>query len=389
MIRNRRASSIALFGLVLFALWGAPVAAQHVSGEDSTLDRVWRGRELVSKKGCLECHGWLGGGDKVAPDLVALGRGRRLEQVFAALWNHVPQMAAHLREGKRLPSLTPDDLSDLFSFFLAMDYVGEAGDASRGEELLADRGCLHCHEKGIDPGGIGPPLVDIASTGSPVALLVRLFKAYPVMSSELRSMGMTWPQWSGRDMADLTAALSGFLPAGRAPHLLEPGRPDDGRRQFDRLGCVSCHGDAGGKKPWATRSAAENAAALLNHLPKVREGAAAKGIDRVGETDMVDLLAFLTWDGATLEGGDATRGWEIFSGRRCVSCHRPAEAGGISKPYAELARFANPYDAAAAMISHGENMILATRLRDVAWPRLTEQEALDLLAFLAPKEGKR
>lgn len=386
-MRLRLALPAIVLALVLGrALLAPPTAAAPMPSASSVTEMIWQGKTVLVKKGCLNCHGFMSGPGNVGPDMTTILRGRRVPEIFASLWNHLPQMAAKFGGSRRISGMNAGELHTLMRMFLALDYVGEPGDADHGMSILAERRCLGCHELDQTSNSVAPSLADPNLSGSPVGLLVALWRGFPAMSAELRTRRRPWITWYGGDLADLSAAIRTLLPPGTKPRLLSPGDPAAGEGEFTRLGCIGCHHEAGegDVAPWSARSAAENGAAILNHFQEVRQSAFRAGAGEPSEPDVADLLAFLTWDGQGLSSGDPQRGWQIFQSRNCIQCHRPQAEGGISKPYTELARFTDPYAAAAAMISHGSRMTEAARMKQVPWPRLTPREVLDLVAYLAP-----
>jgi cytochrome c2 len=245
--------------------------------------------------------------------------------------------------------------------------------------------CLGCHD--LDrPGRIGPALIVAGRSASPVGIVTGVWNHYPKMSTALRDKGIPWFTWSGDLVTDVSRYVNSLAPAGNPP-LLAPGDPALGSRLFARLGCAGCHSPARGAE-WLAfaeaanrRSAAENGAALLRHLPRI--GADAR-LRPLGENDMADLLAYLGMAGTDLAGGDATRGRAVFDGKRCSDCHAaPGARSGIGPDVADMPALANPYEAAALMLQHARNMKTATELKHVPWPQMQAAELQDLYAFLS------
>jgi mono/diheme cytochrome c family protein len=134
------------------------------------------------------------------------------------------------------------------------------------------------------------------------------------------------------------------------------------------------------------RSAAENGAVLLRHLPRLGEvePRASRPLRPLSEKEMADLLAYVGLAGTELPGGDASRGRAVFESRRCATCHALAGARpGIGPDVANMPTIANPYQAAALMLQHARNMKTATELKHVPWPQMEPEELQDLYAFLA------
>jgi mono/diheme cytochrome c family protein len=80
---------------------------------------------------------------------------------------------------------------------------------------------------------------------------------------------------------------------------------------------------------------------------------------------------------------DPLAGSRVFGAKGCVKCHAVNDVGGKVGP--DLGRTLHPrsfYDLAAAMWNHLPHMVEQMRQRGISRPRLTPQEAADLIAFL-------
>jgi cytochrome c2 len=345
---------------------------------------VAAGQALIQEKGCANCHGILGPGGRQGPDLLRTARGKGAADLLADMWNHVPQMVAALLAGERLPSLTAAELRDLVGYLNFINYLGDPGDVGRGGAELVQMPCLACHDL-RQRGKIGPALMIPGRAASPVGLVTDLWNHYPGMHVALRERGLQWFAWSGDLLTDLSRHLESLVPASTPAPLLAPGEPQEGSRVFARLGCGGCHGPSGAAA-WAAlmrrsnaRSAAENGAALLRHLPAL--GGARQ---RLSEKEMADLLAYLSLAGAELPGGDAGAGRRVFERKRCGTCHAlPGGKPGIGPNVQNMPAIGDPYQVASLMMQHARNMKTATELKHVPWPQMEPDELLDLYAFFA------
>ena len=354
------------------------------------------GQRLIFEKGCSNCHGIVGPGGRQGPDLLRTARGKGAAELVADMWNHIPQMVGALLAGERLPSLSAGELRDLVGYFSFVNYLGDPGDVQRGQALLAEMSCLGCHDLGRR-GKIGPALIVPGRSASPVGLVTDLWNHYPRMAAALRDKDLGWFAWSGDAITDLSRYLSSLAAVGSPAVLLAPGDPGEGARLFTRLGCAGCHAPAGGAA-WVAlvrasnrRSAAENGAALLRHLPRMGERApgATQSLRPLTEKEMADLLAYLSLAGTELSGGDAAKGRAVFESKRCADCHAlPGAKSGIGPDVADMPAVADPYEAAALMLQHARNMKIATELKHIPWPRMEPAELQDLYAFLS-KERRR
>jgi cytochrome c2 len=395
-MRRRRACTLLPTAAAAAALaaWLTVALATAAAGAETAApvqfpDRA-AGQRLVLEKGCTNCHGIAGPGGRQGPDLLRTARGKGSAELLADMWNHVPQMVASLLAGERLPTLSGGELRDLVGYFSFVNYLGDPGDAAHGAARLAEMRCLGCHD--LDrPGKIGPALIVAGRSASPVGLVTGVWNHYPRMSAALRDKGIAWFAWTGDDVTDVSRYVNSLAPAGNPP-LLAPGDPAAGARVFARLGCSGCHSRAR-EREWLAftqssnrSSAAENGAALLRHLPRIGEGAREAGasLRPLGESEMADLLAYLSMAGTDLAGGDATRGRAVFDSKRCSDCHAaPGARPGIGPDVADMPALANPYEAAALMLQHARNMKTATELKHIPWPQMQAAELQDLYAFLS------
>lgn len=385
--RGRAASAAAAVMASLLAVGAKAATADRPAG----FPRPAAGPQLISQKGCTNCHGLAGPGRRQGPDLLRTARGKGAAELLADMWNHVPQMIHGLSPGESLPVLSAGELRDLVGFLGYVNYLGDPGNARRGQALLAEMSCLGCHDL-RQRGRIGPALVDPGRVASPVGLMADIWNHYPIMSAELRQKGLAWFAWSGDDIADLSRYLSSLAPVGSPSPLQAPGDPEQGAGLFRRLGCASCHDPAGGAA-WVAlvrasnrRSAAENGAALLRHLPRIGAPSrrATQPLRPLSATGMADLLAYLGLAGTDLSGGDAARGAAVFASKRCVSCHAlPGMKPGIGPNVVDMPAVADPYAAAALMIEHASNMKFATEIKRIPWPQIQPEELQDLYAFLS------
>ena len=102
----------------------------------------------------------------------------------------------------------------------------------------------------------------------------------------------------------------------------------------------------------------------------------------VSGREMADLISYL-YLGRYLEPvGRVDLGKEVFNEKHCSNCHGADGHGGREGP--NLARF-QPYYAAQlgyTLWSHGPQMYLHMREKNIPWPSLNEKEIVDLVAFL-------
>ena len=128
------------FWITILALGGA------VSGAAQFGDSL-RGAQALEDRGCVGCHAMRGVGGNGAPDLGVPRKGSFSPTAFAAsMWNHTPQMWARIgRDGEWLPTLSDQELEDIWAYFYAVRYFEPSGDRNRGRRIFRTKQCFRCH----------------------------------------------------------------------------------------------------------------------------------------------------------------------------------------------------------------------------------------------------
>jgi mono/diheme cytochrome c family protein len=202
------------------------------------------GRELFSDKSCIVCHQVGGTGGVAGPSLDFLNQYGSPVQIAAALWNHGPPMSAAMRErGLLRPSFSGSELVDLMAFLRSASvglpegsmYV-LPGRAEEGRRLFEERSCAECHGVG---GEIGPDLSQLTGRRSLVDFAAAMWNKAPAMTAAMRQAGITVPQLSAGEMADLLAYI--YL----LQHSAEAGHADRGPQLVRDKGCLTCHSVSG------------------------------------------------------------------------------------------------------------------------------------------------
>jgi mono/diheme cytochrome c family protein len=117
-------------------------------------------------------------------------------------------MNATMRErGIPWPSFTTPELADLVAFLYFLPFTDPAGDARRGAEAFAERGCSGCHGGGRTAEPAAPDLSASAASASPAALVAAMWSHAPIMKEEILANGLPWPELRGDDLRDLLAFL--------------------------------------------------------------------------------------------------------------------------------------------------------------------------------------
>lgn len=169
-----------------------------------SLDPV-AGARLFESKRCVQCH--------AIEELQRVGPPRSFCDLAAAMWNHLPQMAAGLRASRAdTPYLTPGEMSDLAAYLYTPRVVDEAflrspGEAGRGEQLLTAKGCLGCHSLVSPRGKKAGSLDSLKGWDSPWTIIATMWNHAFLMEITTQLEHGTWPRFTSGEMADLVAFL--------------------------------------------------------------------------------------------------------------------------------------------------------------------------------------
>ncbi len=206
-----------------------------------------------------------------------------------------------------------------------------------------------------------------------------------------------------RLLAGLCAALLGLGPAARAGEapVDAPAAPSaprgDVRRGsavFIAKSCARCHsiwGHGGeiGPDLGRTRAGAltdsELAAAMWNHVPRMWGKMQEEKIPHVtiGEGEMVDLFAYLSFVRALDEPGDPDAGRLLLARKRCGTCHAVDDREGRTAPdLRRWARYRNPAVWAKLMFDHAPRMMQEMARRDIMPPSLDARELVHIVSYI-------
>ena len=157
----------------------------------------------VFEESCTSCHS-LGGADKSKVDLLSRSGPQTVTGYIAAMWNHVPAMR---KRGGSTPKLKSGQMPDLIAFLFAQRYFFEPGDINRGKKVYEAKNCVTCHQVRRNQTG-APDLSKSVETFSPIILTAAAWGHGISMSQTMKQQGIDWPEFKGREMADLIAYLN-------------------------------------------------------------------------------------------------------------------------------------------------------------------------------------
>ncbi len=172
------------------------------------------------------------------------------------------------------------------------------------------------------------------------------------------------------------------------------GSPHKGAQLFEIKGCVHCHSvngwgghlalDLGFERP-PRSNLNQLVSAMWNCAPRMWERIRTERITypALDEEDMAHLFAFLYTARYLDEPGDSYRGRQLFTTKRCISCHALRGEGGRKGPdLAAVGGVDTPIVWAQAMWNHAPAMAATMEELGYTWPRFEGSEMNDLLAYI-------
>lgn len=365
------------------------VAASAEAAGNGTLEGdPFRGRTLLAAKLCTQCHAVWGRGGILGPDLATAVTGKNWLDLVGDFWNHTPRMIdAMTHKGHAWPALDRSEMADLLSYLYYLRLFDEPGDAKRGLTAWTRLRCGACHSLGGQGGSHGGALDAFSAYPSAVRLAQAMWNAGPAMQRDQMGSGISIPQFSRGEMADIQAHIRAQgVRNDRKVELLPLPDPARGAAVFQSRRCIACHRPGGGEGPdpgssVINKTVSEISGILWNHSYAMNDRMRARGIPfpRFEQTEMADLIAYLYFLGFLGEQGDSTRGESVFTERGCARCHGPGEE---RKALSGSPAASDPIALAAAMWNHSPEMHQLMAERNVAWPTFDKGDMADLAAYL-------
>lgn len=166
-----------------------------------------RGQKLFSQKRCAQCHSIDERGARVGPDLRAKLKGSFMT-IAGAMWNHGPKMWAKMAErGVEVPSLSPEEMSDLISYLYFLQFIDPPGVAARGRVVYQEKNCSRCHAQPGSGSAAGPELAKGEKLRTPLEVITQMWNHASTMEQKMLQESVQWPIFKGGEMADLIAYL--------------------------------------------------------------------------------------------------------------------------------------------------------------------------------------
>lgn len=332
------------------------------------------GAQVFREQNCIVCHSINGQGGKSAPDLgKRIGRGYTPSTMASLMWNHAPVMwQAMEKQGVARPELSNADAANLFAYFWADRFFDRPGDAGRGKQVFAAKGCAGCHA--VSTPGIGPPITAWDVISDPIALSAAMWNHMSAMHQAARTKSLKWPSLTPREMTDVVVYVQTLPGVKREAPVFSPASASTGEELFRVKGCASCHqGKNALESRLSGRSMTDLAAALWNHGGRLQGAAPPLSVE-----EMRRLVGYLWTIQFFNQPGNAVKGRKAYEAKGCGDCH------GQGAPNLMKMNL-TPFAMVSGLWAHGTDMHQALAKSGKAWPRFNDGEMADLLAFVNAK----
>jgi mono/diheme cytochrome c family protein len=254
-----------------------------------------RGNALFTSKDCVGCHQVRGVGGVLGPNL---GRGNTESPIAlaAAMWNHMPAMAAIRSErGLRQPQFSGVELQDLIAYIEGgRQTVPQGavfvvpGRSTVGGEVFSEKQCVECHQVRGTGGAVGPDLGRNYRYRTVLDFAAGIWNKGPQMLAAMRAQGVDPPSLTAQEMADLVA----FFYHGR--YFDDAGDPQRGAQLVQTSRCSGCHASSFWRGLLGAESPAHVLAGLWNHIT-IEQVLGEGGVrwPSLTEQDAADITAYV------------------------------------------------------------------------------------------------
>jgi cytochrome c2 len=162
--------------------------------------------QAAFERSCSDCH-TMGRSEKSKVDLLSRRGPRSIAGYISAMWNHAPAMR---KRGGATPKLRAGEMPDLVAYLFSQRYFFEPGDPGRGKRVFEEKECATCHDlKRFQTNA--PDLSKSVESFSPVTLTAAAWRHGLPMLAEMKRQRISWPEFKGREMADLITYLNSKL----------------------------------------------------------------------------------------------------------------------------------------------------------------------------------
>ena len=124
------------------------------------------------------------------------------------MWNHA------LRVSQNPAPLSYEEMRRLVGYLVSMQFFEERGDMRQGQKVFSSKHCGACHD---DASSGAPARTSMAGRMTSFAMVAALWKHGPAMLRTMQMRKISWPRFSGSEMADLAAYLDDVSLRQRGP----------------------------------------------------------------------------------------------------------------------------------------------------------------------------
>ncbi len=131
-----------------------------------------------------------------------------ITQIAGNMWNHGPKMWEIMREENiSFPAFNKGEMADIIAYLYSIKLEDIPGDAEKGSQIVKEKGCLSCHSLQGEGSEIAADLVMLEDMDSPLAMITAMWNHAPAMREKQLEKELKWPEFNGRDMANLYTYL--------------------------------------------------------------------------------------------------------------------------------------------------------------------------------------
>ncbi len=264
-----------------------------------------RGKELLSEKGCLQCHGEVGYENARASNLSRLNFFVSPVYLAQTMWNHGPEMQAQMDKlGIERPLLHGDEMTDLAAYLQFISAGGlkekvymQPGNPKTGANVFQVKGCNYCHSNGGKSKGntTAPDLSQAEISTTLTQIAGTMWNHSGEMSKQMAKFNQPWPRFTGEEMADVISYI--YYLRFNDP----PGDSKNGEQVFQSKNCSMCHdlplesNQFGLHQIPSIQSPMTIVMLMWNHASKMDSVMSEVGIQwpDFDQKEMTDLYAFL------------------------------------------------------------------------------------------------
>ncbi len=270
------------------------------------------------------------------------------------------------------------------------------GDARKGWQVFAEKGCLQCHVMGEKRKTLIAPDLSKSSAAhlSSGGLAAQMWNHAPDMWEKMSAKWIEFKRLNEKEMADLFAFLY-FI-----RYLDEPGDAVQGKAVLQKKGCAECHslGDGKGKVgpdlvQWIEfTNPVQWVQMMWNHAPKMQAAMKKETVvwPKLEKNDIADIIAYVrslrsSKEVSSLALGDPAEGRRLFSQKGCGQCHATQGTGKMKGPSLGVRKRDFPPtigQMAGLMWNHVPAMLREMEKENIKFPELSANEMSNIIAYL-------